>query len=88
MVYSHIQGLMPVLCTLCHGYQNQSQNRFHVINVSKMFVTVPLTFSFAQLAKGKSLGRSKPATKSQIQAQATHCVDYFYYIQALLNCLL
>ncbi len=26
------------------------------------------TFSFAQLAKGKSLGRSKPATKSQIQA--------------------
>ncbi len=25
-------------------------------------VTVPLTFSFAQLAKGKSLGRSKPAT--------------------------
>jgi hypothetical protein len=50
--------------------------------------TVPLTFSFAQLAKGKSLGRSKLATKSQIQALATHCVDYFYYIQALLNCLL
>jgi len=49
---------------------------------------VPLTFSFAQLAKGKSLGRSKPATKSQIQALATHCVDCFYYIQALLNCLL
>ncbi len=44
--------------------------------------------SFQQLAKGKSLGRSKPATKSQIQALATHCVDYFYYIQALLNCLL
>jgi hypothetical protein len=50
------------------------------------FTTVPLTFSFAQLAKGKSLGRSKPATNSQIQALATHCVDYFYYIQALLNC--
>ena len=49
---------------------------------------VPLTFSFAQLAKGKSLGPSKPATKSQIQSLATHCVDYFYYIQALLNCLL
>ncbi len=46
------------------------------------FTTVPLTFSFAQLAKGKSLGRSKPATNSQIQALATHCVDYFYYIQA------
>jgi hypothetical protein len=30
--------------------------------------SVPLTFSFAQLAKGKSLGCSKPATKSQIQA--------------------
>jgi hypothetical protein len=42
----------------------------------------------AQLAKGKSLGRSKPATNSQIQALATHCVDYVYYIQALLNCLL
>jgi hypothetical protein len=52
------------------------------------FTTVPLTFSFAQLAKGKSLGRSKPATNSQIQALATHCVDYFYYMQALLNCLL
>ena len=36
--------------------------------------SVPLTFCFAQLAKGKSLGRSKPATKSQIQALATHCV--------------
>ncbi len=53
-----------------------------------MFLFVPLTFSFAQLAKGKSLGRSKPATNSQIQALETHCVDYFYYIQALLNCLL
>jgi hypothetical protein len=53
-----------------------------------LFPIVPLTFSFAQLAKGKSLGRSKPTTKSQIQAQATPCVDYFYYIQALPNCLL
>ncbi len=52
------------------------------------FTIVPPTFSFAQLAKGKSLGRSKPTTNSQIQALATHCVDYFYYIQALLNCLL
>jgi hypothetical protein len=51
-------------------------------------ILVPLTFTFAQLAKGKSLGRSKPATNSQAQALATHCVDYFYYIQALLNCLL
>ena len=30
--------------------------------------SVPLTFSFAQLAKGKSLARSKPATNSQAQA--------------------
>ncbi len=46
--------------------------------------------SFAQLAKRKSLGRSKPATNSQAQALATHCVECFYYvyIQALLNCLL
>ncbi len=36
--------------------------------------TAPLTFSFAQLAKGKSLGRSKPATNSQIQALAKHTV--------------
>jgi hypothetical protein len=36
------------------------------INLSS--VTVPLTFSFAQLAKGKSLGHSKPATISQIKA--------------------
>ncbi len=39
-------------------------------------ISVPLTFSFAQLAKGKSLGRSKPATNSQAQALATHCVEY------------
>ncbi len=38
--------------------------------------TVPLTFSFAQLAKGKSLGCSKPETNSQAQALATHCVEY------------
>jgi hypothetical protein len=49
---------------------------------------VPLTFGFAQLAKGKSLGRSKPATNSQAQALATHYVDCFYYIQVLQNCLL
>jgi hypothetical protein len=33
-----------------------------------MLSGVPPTFSFAQLAKGKSLGHSKPTTKSQIQA--------------------
>ncbi len=36
-------------------------------------------FSFAQPAKRKSLGRSKPTT---------HCVECFYYIQVLQYCLL
>ena len=55
-------------------------------NVSEVFIFgilkknsshgVPLTFSYAQLAKGKCLARSKPATKSQAQALATHCVEY------------
>jgi hypothetical protein len=34
----------------------------------------------------ESLACSKPATKST--STATHCVEYFYYIQALLSCLL
>jgi hypothetical protein len=67
------------------AYQKKKEG---TILQSNSKVSVPLTFSFAQLVKGKSLGRSKPATNSQIQAQATHCVDYFYYIQALLYCLL
>jgi hypothetical protein len=41
---------------------------FFIKHKKEPAVAVPLTFSFAQLAKGKSLGRSKPATKSQIQA--------------------
>jgi len=45
-------------------------------------------FSLLNLPKGKSLGRSKPATSSYAQApQHTVWID-FYYIQALLNCLL
>jgi hypothetical protein len=50
--------------------------------------TVPLTFSFAQLAKGKSLGRSKPATNSQAQSTRNTLCGIFYYIQDLQNCLL
>jgi hypothetical protein len=42
----------------------------------------------AQLAKGKSLGRSKPATSSYARAPQHTVWDDFYYIQALLNCLL
>ncbi len=36
-------------------------------------------FRFAQLAKGKSLGRSKPETNSYEQALATHCVGFLLY---------
>jgi hypothetical protein len=45
-------------------------------------------FSLLNLPKGKSLGRSKPATSSYAQALQHTVRDDFYYIQALLNCLL
>ncbi len=45
-------------------------------------------FSLLNLPKGKSLGRSKPATSSYEQAPQHTVWDDFYYIQALLNCLL
>ncbi len=45
-------------------------------------------FSLLNLPKGKSLGRSKPATSSYAQAPQHTVLDDFYYIQALLNCLL
>jgi hypothetical protein len=45
----------------------KSTSSMHASDFSADSPCVPLTFSFAQLAKGKSLGRSKPATKSQIQ---------------------
>ncbi len=45
-------------------------------------------FSLLNLPKGKSLGRSKPATNSYAQALQHTVRDDFYYIQALLNCLL
>jgi hypothetical protein len=45
-------------------------------------------FSLLNLPKGKSLGRSKPATSSYAQAPQHTIWDDFYYIQALLNCLL
>jgi hypothetical protein len=44
-------------------------------------------FSLLNLPKGKSLGRSKPATSSYAQALQHNVWDNFYYIQALLNCL-
>ena len=44
-------------------------------------------FALLNLPKGKSLGRSKPATSSYAQA-LQHTVWDSYYIQALLNCLM
>ncbi len=43
-------------------------------------------FELAQLTEG-GLGHSKPAT-NLIESTVTHCVEYFYYIQALESCLL
>ncbi len=45
-------------------------------------------FSLLNLPKGKSLGRSKPATSNYAQALQHTVRDDSYYIQALLNCLL
>jgi hypothetical protein len=45
-------------------------------------------FSLLNLPKGKSLGCSKTATSSYAQAPQHTVWDDFYYIQALLNCLL
>ncbi len=45
-------------------------------------------FSLLNLPKGRSLGRRKPATSSYAQALQHTVRDNFYYIQALLNCLL
>ena len=36
-------------------------------------------FALLNLPKGKSLGRSKPATSSYAQALATHCVGFLLY---------
>jgi hypothetical protein len=44
-------------------------------------------FALLNLPKGKSLGRSKPATSSYAQALQHTVWDDSYYIQALLNCL-
>jgi hypothetical protein len=52
-------------------------------------VALTETFLYLELCSTclkEGLGRSKPATNSRTST-LTHCVD-FYYIQALLNCLL
>ena len=45
----------------------------------KLSIRMCRWFRFAQLAKGKSLGRSKPETNSYEQALATHCVGFLLY---------
>ena len=62
-------------------------------NLGRLTVTIEeancaADFSLLNLPKGKSLGRSKPATSSYAQAPQHTVWDDFYYIQALLNCLL
>jgi hypothetical protein len=56
--------------------------------VNKLLPSCAADFSLLNLPKGKSLGRSKPATSSYAQAPQHTVWDDSYYIQALLNCLL
>ena len=63
--------------------------KYNVCLVLSLFMYLcAADFSLLNLPKGKSLGRSKPATSSYAQAPQHTVWDDFYYIQALLNCLL
>ncbi len=69
--YRSVSNDMSVLRSRC--------GHLYVIQGTEMCCTYTIcaaNFSFAQLAKRKSLGRSKPATNSQAKALATHCVEY------------
>ena len=57
-------------------------------SLKKYICNCAADFSLLNLPKGKSLGRSKPPTSSYAQAPQHTVWDDFYYIQALLNCLL
>ncbi len=72
IIFLNISRPPLLICSHCCLHQYKTLKA-----VARAIAAVPLTFSFAQLAKGKSLGRSKPATKSQAQALATHCVEYY-----------
>ncbi len=65
---------------------------FHLCSfLLQLFIKMHLCaadFALLNLPKGKSLGRSKPATSSYAQALQHTVWDDSYYIQALLNCLL
>ena len=60
----------------------------HTLTLVRFRFDCAADFSLLNLPKGKSLGRSKPATSSYAQAPQHNVWDDFYYIQALLNCLL
>jgi len=60
----------------------------HTLTLVRFRFDCAADFSLLNLPKGKSLGRSKPATSSYAQAPQHTVWDDFYYIQALLNCLL
>ncbi len=70
--------------------QSIRSNRWITLNFIYYFLrSCAADFALLNLPKGKSLGRSKPATSSYAQAlRTTHYAEDFYYIQALLNCLL
>jgi hypothetical protein len=48
-------------------------------HLSTSLHTCAAGFALLNLPKGKSLGRSKPATNSYAQALATHCVGFLLY---------
>jgi hypothetical protein len=78
------------ICKFCWWASLQIFHR-KTERIKHLFLKFPLCaadFSLLNLPKGKSLGRSKPATSSYAQAPQHTVWDYFYYIQALLNCLL
>ncbi len=64
------------------------KNRYRGTAENNYLFSCAADFSLLNLPKGKSLGRSKPATSSYAQAPQHTVWDNFYYIQALLNCLL
>ena len=59
----------------------------HTLTLVRFRFDCAAGFALLNLPKGKSLGRSKPATSSYAQA-LQHTVWDSYYIQALLNCLM
>ncbi len=64
-----------------------NDEKIHQISYIRTQPSCAAGFALLNLPKGKSLGRSKPATSSYAQA-LQHTVWDSYYIQVLLNCLM